>query len=84
MLARDRAARVDAGDEDLLRELLRARRLALDAAVVEDERVEVAVPGVEDVADAQAVLPRELVDRGAAPPAAASAGRRRPGRSSPG
>ena len=40
----------------------RAFGLALDARVVEHERVEVAVAGVKDVADAKAVLARELVD----------------------
>ncbi len=45
-----------------LGELLGPLRLALDRAVVEDERVEVAVAGVEDVADPEAVLGRELVD----------------------
>ena len=39
-----------------VRELLGALRLPLDPAVVEDERVEVAVAGMEDVADAEAVL----------------------------
>ena len=42
--------------EDRGGELLGALGLALDALVVEHERVEVAVAGVEDVGDAQAVL----------------------------
>ena len=62
VLAGDRAAGVDAGLEDLLGEQLRALRLARDARVVEHERMEVAVAGVEDVADAQAGSLRELVD----------------------
>ncbi len=41
---------------------LRPVGLALDALVVEDERVQVAVAGVEDVADAEAVLALELGD----------------------
>ena len=59
MLAGERAARVDAGFEDLLGELARALGLAR-LGVVEDERVEVAVAGVEDVADAQPVARRQL------------------------
>ena len=55
MLARERAARVEARVEDRLGELARLLGLAR-LGVVEDERVEVAVAGVEHVADAQAVL----------------------------
>src|SRR5712691_7371010 len=62
VLARERAARVDAGLEDRLGELLPAFGLALDAGVVEDERVQVAVAGVEDVADAEAVLALQVAD----------------------
>ena len=54
MLARERAARVEAGVEDRLGELARLLRLAL-LGVVEDERVQVAVARVEDVADPQTV-----------------------------
>ena len=84
VLAGDRAARVDARLEDPARELLGARGLALDAAVVEDERMQVAVAGVEDVADAQPVLARELVDAAQHLRAASCAARRRPARSSSG
>ena len=62
MLARERAARVDAGDEDRLGQLAGAFGLARHVLVVEDERVQVAVTGVEDVADPQAVLALELGD----------------------
>ena len=62
VLAGDRAAGVDAGLEDLAREQLGALGLAVDAPVVEDERVQVAVARVEDVADAEPVLLRERVD----------------------
>src|SRR5207237_8135659 len=47
---------------ELLRELLGARGLTVDAPVVQDERMQVAVAGVEDVADAQPVQLRELLD----------------------
>ena len=63
MLAGERAARVDARLENRLREPPRPLGLALDAPVVEHERVEVAVAGVEDVADAQPVLRLELAIR---------------------
>ena len=56
----------------------------VDARVVEHERVQVAVAGVEDVADAQAVLARRARRSAAAPPAASCAARRRPARSSSG
>ena len=62
VLPGQRATDVHADLEDRLGELLRALRLALVAAVVEDERVEVAVAGVEDVADAQPVVALELAD----------------------
>ena len=42
---------------------LRALRLAVDTVVVEHERVQVAVAGVEDVADPQAVLVAQLAIR---------------------
>ena len=84
VLAGDRAAGRDAGVEDRARAQLGPLGLALDGPVVEDERVQVAVAGVEDVADAQAVLDRELLDAAGARRAAASAGRRRPARSSRG
>ena len=58
VLAGQRAARVEAGVEDRLRELARPLGLA-GVRVVEDERVEVAVARVEDVADAEAVLAAE-------------------------
>ena len=62
VLAGDRAAGLDARDDDLAGQLLGALGLALGVAVVADERVQVAVAGVEDVGHAQAVLARELVD----------------------
>ena len=62
MLAGDRPARVDAGDQDLVREVLGALGLALDAPVVEDEWMQVPVSRVEHVADAQPGLPGELLD----------------------
>src|SRR4051812_1720672 len=60
VLAGDRAAGVHAGLEDLPRELLGA--LGVLVGVVADERVQVAVPGVEDVGHAHAVLLPQLGD----------------------
>src|SRR3712207_5160013 len=62
VLPGDRAAGLHARDDDLARQLLRALGLALDALVVADERMQVPVAGVEDVADLQPVLPRERID----------------------
>src|SRR5581483_4460130 len=62
VLAGQRAAGLDTGLEDRLRQLPGALRLALDARVVEDERVQVAVAGVEDVPDAQPVLALQVCD----------------------
>ena len=62
----------------------RASASPVDAPVVEHERVQVAVAGVEDVADAQPVLPARARRSGAAPRAASCAARRRPARSSRG
>src|SRR3954454_11237419 len=59
VLAGDRTARLDAGEHDLARQLLGALGLALAVA---DQRVEVAVAGVEDVADLQPVLLGQRVD----------------------
>src|SRR3954468_21917770 len=62
VLAGDRAAGLHAGEHDLARELLRAFGRARLVAVVADERVQVAVPGVEDVAHLETVLAGEGVD----------------------
>src|SRR5712692_6771058 len=62
VLAGDRAARLDARVEDRLGQLLGALGLALVALVVEDERMEVPVAGVEDVADPQPELFLQLGD----------------------
>src|SRR3954471_21437300 len=59
VLAGDRAAGLHAREHDLAGELLGALGLALGVA---DERMQIAVAGVEDVADAQPVLARQLVD----------------------
>src|SRR6202008_1980115 len=48
--------------QDLARDLFRFRFFTRDARVVEDERVQVAVAGVEDVGDAQAGLRAERGD----------------------
>ena len=63
MLAGDRAAERDAEVEDLAARRSAARSASPGIAlVVEDERVQVAVAGVEDVADAHAVLDCQLAD----------------------
>src|SRR3954465_12328490 len=62
VLAGDRAPRLDAREHDLPGQLLGALRLARCVAVVADERMEVAVAGVEDVADLHPVLAGQLVD----------------------
>ena len=62
VLAGERAAGLDAGGEDRVRQGLRALDLAVRGPVVENERMEVAVPGVEDVPDAEPVLGGERVD----------------------
>ena len=62
MLAGERAAGVDAGDEDRLGQLGARSASPVDVLVVEDERMEVAVAGMEDIADAEAVLALELGD----------------------
>src|SRR5262249_12370445 len=61
VLARERAAGVQACVEDRLRELARALGLS-GPRVVQDKRMEVAVTGMEDVADAEAVCGRQLLD----------------------
>ena len=82
VLAGDRAAGLDAVRQDLRRDLLGVLRLARDRLVVADERVQVAVARVKDVADAQARSRFERRGCGAAPRAASCAARRRPARSS--
>ena len=57
-----RPAGVDARGEDLRRQLLSPGGLAFDRAVVEHQRVQVAVAGVEDVADAKPVSRCQLRD----------------------
>ena len=62
MLAGDRAAELDAEGEDLGGQLLGALDGAVLAAVEEDQRMQVAVAGVEDVGDPDAALGAEAVD----------------------
>ena len=61
MLAGQRAARIEASVEDRLGQDSRALGLAF-GGVVEDERMEVAVARMEDIADPQAVRHRQLLD----------------------
>src|SRR5215210_2876837 len=62
VLARDRAAGVQARVEDLARQLLGPLGLSVVAAVVTDQRVQVAVARVEDVGDDHPVLLSERLD----------------------
>ena len=64
VLAGDRAAGFDAVCEDLAGHFFRQRRLPRNPLVVADQRVEVAIAGVEDVADGQS---RSLAERGDRP-----------------
>src|SRR3546814_12995907 len=61
MRAGQHAADFDAELQDVGAEFLRPLQLARPVRVVEDQRVQVAVAGMEDVCDAEAVLPRHLV-----------------------
>ncbi len=70
VLAGDGAADLDAQLQDLAAELLGPLQLARVVGVVEDQRVQVAVAGVEHVGHRQAVLLGQLARCGAAPPAA--------------
>src|SRR3546814_15021439 len=60
MLAGQHAADLDAELQDVGAEVLRLLQLARLVGVVEDERMQVAVAGVKDVGDAQAVERAEL------------------------
>ncbi len=62
VLAGDRAARLDAVVQDLGRDRLGVLGLAGNRGVVADQRVQVAVAGVKDVADAQPRALREIAD----------------------
>ena len=56
MLAGEHAADLDAELEDIRAECLRSLELARLVGVVENQRVQIAVAGVEDVGDAQPVV----------------------------
>jgi len=60
VLAGDRAADLDAQFEDARAERLGTGKLFVDVRVVGDQRVEIAVAGMEDVRDRQAILGREM------------------------
>ena len=62
VLAGEHAADLDAELEDLGAELLGLVELARLVGVVEDQRMQVAVAGMEHVGDAQAVVLRQLAD----------------------
>ena len=80
MLAGDRSAERDAQPEDLGGQRLGAIVRAGLASVEEDQRMQVAVAGVEDVGDADAVLRRQLLDGDQRLTQPRCAARRRPGR----
>ena len=82
VLAGQRAAGIDAVAEDLGRHRLGPLGLPGHLLVVADQRMQVAVAGMEDVADAQARGALRARGCGSAPPAAGCAARRRPARSS--
>ena len=82
VLTGDRAAGLDAVGEDLAGDFLGQRRLPRNPLVVADQRVQVAVAGVEDVADRQTRSLAERARSGRALRAASCAARRRPARSS--
>ena len=62
VLAGQRAARLDAVGEDLRGDLGRLVRLARNPLVVTDQRMQIAVAGVKDVADAKPRGPLERAD----------------------
>ena len=62
MLAGDRSAGVEAVGQDLVSHLLGQLRLTLDTFVVADQRVQIAVAGMEDIPDLQARLDFEGPD----------------------
>ena len=64
VLTGDRPAEADAEVQDLAGHLLGAVVSAGDAGVVEDQRVQVAIAGVEDVGHRQAVLLAQRLDAG--------------------
>src|SRR5262249_1496527 len=64
VLAGDAAAELDAGPQDLAARLEHPRRPRAIAPVEEDDRVDVAVAGVEDVADAEIVARAGRLDAG--------------------
>ena len=74
VLAGEHAADLDAEPQDVGAERLGALELARLVGVVEDERMQIAVAGMEDVGDAQAVLLRQLAHARAAPAAACARG----------
>ena len=82
VLAGDRAAERRRSRAGSRRRLQHPLDLAGVAAVEQDQRVQVAVAGVEDVGDQQLVLPADLLDARQRAPAAWCAARRRPAGSS--
>ena len=80
VLAGDRSAEADAQAEDLGGQDFGAIVRACLTAIVEDQRVQVAVAGMEHVGDADAVCARHALRSPPAPRRGARAARRRPGR----
>ena len=83
VLAGQHAADLDAEPQDVGAESLGRLELARLVGVIEDQRMQIAVAGMEDVGDAQPVLLRQLAHAGAAPSAAPCAGWCRPCSNSP-
>jgi hypothetical protein len=77
MFAGQHAADLDAEAQDVGAEGLRLLQLARIVGIIQNQRMQIAVAGVEDVGDAQAVLLRQLAIRPALP-AGACAGWCRP------
>ena len=78
MLTGQHAADLDAQPQDIGAEFLGALELAGRIRIVENERMQVAVAGVEDVGDAQAVFRRQFLHAAQARAAASRAGWCRP------
>src|SRR5215213_11511025 len=51
---------LQAGEDDLARKLLGLLAFALGVVVVENQGMQITIPGVEDIGDPQAVAPGEL------------------------
>src|SRR5690606_15602240 len=64
VLAGENAADLDAEAQDVGAEILRALQLVADIGVIEDQRMQIAVAGVEDIGDTQPVFFRKFAHAG--------------------